>query len=361
MTPSLPEALTPTETNETTSSSIFGTLGIQSAKPQSLPRRDKTEAEAVKEDLRSARVSDSLDTLRQGLESATEKSAEARAGSRPQSRAVQDALRMRETYLQRLASEDIYDVLRKDPATVLRHCPHLDPTAPARRIELMAKLDRVGPEGMTDGELREAHRLGALNIDTLLEETDEEEERLPAEYVALLEEVRTSLHGAPELDVCASLVKAKLVSDPRQFTAEDLERIAAWERSARTRELLACHIYPTNPLFALDEGTRESVRILKRTKSQVLADDEYQAAIALTQEEGDFLRRKAVKENARMRFSKGAADVPAFHEKSFGRVPRRGLYNLPSMAEKRQGAYSGFRRKNFEHFRKYETLSLKRA
>ena len=301
------------------------------------------------------------------------------------SRQVHAACCMRNAFLRRVASEEIYDVARKSSFEYFYHFPELDPTLDSARINLLRRLDEIGwvMTELTDEELRIGFRLGVIDIESLVEEAkekgknqlqknladvsekvncsnvkdisvstqpklsvdptsqDETEvkslrppDEIPWPMASLVHEARAMLRGSPSLDIAASLSKGKHVSDPREFTQEDLMRLAKWDADYLTREILNDLFGYRNKFFQIDPVLAKTMEAMQKIKKETLEDSQYQKEIAFVQSESDHLREEAIKNFSNPTPWKAkAADHVYFFQDPFSRVPRRGFYNLPPVSK----------------------------
>ena len=307
---------------------------------------------------------------------------------------VRAAVAMRDAFLRRVASEDLYDVVRRNPAGYFRHVPGLDPMSGSRREGLLRRLHELRGDvtKLSEEELRVAYRLGVVSLEDVVAElgegedsklgenkergqrekqrnregvkdgVDSKESGIPWPYVSLIHEAKATLRGDPTLDMAPSLSKGKHVSSPREFTQEDLERINKWDENFRSREVVDTVLDRRLSLFKVDPEVNQTMRTMQNIKKETLEDADYQESISFVQAEGDQLWKSAVRKNARPRpWKSGAADHVYFFQDKGSRVPRHGLYNLPPVNSNPQYSAPDARRKFFRHTKITHARSLQRS
>ena len=292
---------------------------------------------------------------------------------------MRKAMIFRNMLLDRIASENLYDIVKKNPAVYFNRAPFIDPNEGFRRADILKKLQKADfdIEKLSKGDLIKGFKLGIISADDFLppqretggdaavqkveENIDAERTDIPWELVAMQSEFRAMLLGEPTLDSSESILKGKHITDPRQFTQEDLSRIREWDKGQSERELLNCAIESQQKILSIHQDVDESSKILQKAKQEVLEDEKYQDGIQEIQQEGQTgWDRFAEKKNARP-WKASAADKVLYYGDTVSKVPKKGSYNIPAVCEQSKMNKHDAIKKNYTHFRVLKSRDVKNS
>ena len=293
------------------------------------------------------------------------------------------AVIFRNMLLDRIASENLYDVVKKNPAVYFNKAPFIDPNEGFRRADLLKKMQscQFDLEHLNRNDLARAHKFDMLDLEKFLLEDNistkeesansehtkgnvqpQEESEIPWELVAMQNEFRALIRGDPTLDSAESILKGKHITDPRQFTQEDLERIREWDKGRRDRELLDCALEPQQNIFEINEEVKESVKILQDTKLNVLEDEAYQGSIAEVQHESESRWDNFMCKKSARPWKSGASDKIPFYGDRLSKVPKIGSFNIGPICEQpKKMDKADSRKKHFTHYRVLKGRDVKNS
>jgi hypothetical protein len=240
-------------------------------------------------------------------------------------------------YKREMTRRDAKDVLRRNADEYVRRMPGLDPVARQqnqeriRRVaqEIMAEVNGDGGgdgtdvatedailaavERMTDEELREALRAGAIDPAAMWELGASEALPLPNEFLDVAsapstlvrEIVASALQPAEPTDEEAAVLDRFERGEKADFTDLEIELLAKYE--TRTSSM---HTVQPNEVLryvaAIDPSVAQSLRVLDRAKRAALRDGGFQRALMHTKRVGDA---EAEKLTARAKGAKAPSAV----------------------------------------------------
>jgi len=173
--------------------------------------------------------------------------------------------------------------------------------------------------------------------------------------------MQAMLRGDPTLDEAESILKGKHITDPREFTQEDLQRIREWDRGFYKRELLDCILPSQNKILETDDKVADSFKILQETKQTVLEDAEYQQSIAEVQHESQALWEKASAKKSAKPWKASAADKFPFFDDRSSRVPKYAAFNIAPIKEPEGEAGVSRKKSHYTHYRVLKGRELRNS
>ncbi|KNH08199.1 hypothetical protein XU18_1207 [Perkinsela sp. CCAP 1560/4] len=284
------------------------------------------------------------------------------------------ALHARNLLLRRIASENLYDIVRGDPKGYFSKAPFIDPNEGFQKADILKKLHASNFEldKLSPNDLKKAFKLNMVDIDDFLWDTPVESEpshhvntdeptngighlpteEIPWELLAMRSELQAMLRGDPSLDQAESILKGKHITDPREFTSDDLHQIREWDKEFRERELLECVLQTQSEILKVDENVSTSFSILQKTKQTVLEDNEYQRKVAELQHESQQQWENFTTTKSARPWKALAADRFPFYNDPSSRVPKHGGFNIgPLQEEAERIGSSGWKKNRYTHYR----------